>query len=428
MEGELNRRHLLTKALAGLAAGALGWVPNELVMHGHRLGQPLSPALVIGDYIAQAILAGLIGGFVLSAEPPAIEFTARTKRRLVQAFVICALLSFFSSYYSDRVFNSVLQAGGVRFNAQGEMISGSIVMLVVARVLGWGIEGALVGLGVGVASFVGANLVKGLIGGLIGGVIGGLSFDVIAVVTGGGLAARFFGFSAVGLAIGLFIGLVHELTKVAWLKVEAGRLRNRQFVIEKSTVAIGRAEENDVGLFGDPEVKPRHAVISRSGQSFILKDVSGGAGLWVNGRAVSNATLSDGDRIRIGNYELSFHLKKAAQRVSAAESISQVATQPTSAPAPSGPTPRLVDENGKVYDLRRDGPTHLGRDLGNDVVLMMSSVSRRHAVLEPRNGVFYIKDLGSHNGTYVGGQRVSEAPLKDGDVIELGDARLVFRT
>ena len=47
----------------------------------------------------------------------------------------------------------------------------------------------------------------------------------------------------IGLAIGLFIGLVQELTKAAWLKVEAGRLRGREFRLEKPVATIGRAEE-----------------------------------------------------------------------------------------------------------------------------------------------------------------------------------------
>jgi pSer/pThr/pTyr-binding forkhead associated (FHA) protein len=428
MEAELNRRQLFLKGLAGFVGGALGWMPIELVMHGHRLGQAVGPALILGNFIGQAILAGLIGGLVLAVELPLVVITPQIKRRLLRGFVICAVLSLFSTYLSDRVFNSVLQWGGVAFSAQGEMVHGSIIVLVTARVMGWAIAGALIGLGVGIASLVVANVVKGGLGGLIGGVVGGLSFDAISAATQGGMAARFFGFSAVGLAIGLFIGLVHELTKTAWLKVEQGRLRGREFPLEKSVIGVGRAEENDVGLFGDPAVRPRHAQIVRQGRDYVIKDVGGGAGLLVNGQAVSSATLHENDRISIGNYELRFHLRKAA---SGAGMPAQVArhTAPASRASALGTTarPRLIDESGHEFPLRSDASTRLGRETDNEVVLMMPSVSRYHAVVEPRDGGFFLKDLGSHNGTYVGEQRVSEAQLHDGDVVGLGDVRLVFR-
>jgi pSer/pThr/pTyr-binding forkhead associated (FHA) protein len=439
MEAELNRRQLFFKGLAGFVGGALGWMPNELVMHGHRLGQAITISLVLGNYAGQAILAGLIGGLVLAVEPPVLVLTQQLKRRLVRAFIICAILSLFATYFSDRVFNSVLQWGGVAFSAQGEMLHGSIIVLITARVMGWAIEGALIGIGVGVASLVAGNVIKGALGGLLGGIVGGLSFDGIAAVTQGGLAARFFGFSAVGLAIGLFIGLVHELTKAAWLKVEQGRLRGREFLLEKALVNIGRAEENDVGLFGDPAVKPRHAQIMRQGDDFVLKDLSGSASIFVNGAATSTATLREADRIKIGNYELSFHLRKAATPAQVAAQTMRASAAPAqyapAQPAPARPTPavsasgspRLIDESGREFPLRADIPTRLGRETQNEVVLMAASVSRYHAVVEPRNGAFFVRDLGSHNGTYVGGQRISEAQLHDGDVLGLGEVQLVFR-
>ena len=66
--GTLNRRELVFKALAGLAGGALGWIPVELSSHGHSLTEQLSTAAVVASYIAMAILSGLVGGFILAAE------------------------------------------------------------------------------------------------------------------------------------------------------------------------------------------------------------------------------------------------------------------------------------------------------------------------------------------------------------------------
>ena len=69
----------------------------------------------------------------------------------------------------------------------------------------------------------------------------------------------------------------------------------------------------------------------------------------------------------------------------------------------------------------------LGRELGNDVVLGDASVSRRHAELRWEDGHWYLIDLGSTNGTFVGGVRISRQPLRQGDRLRLGAATLDFR-
>jgi hypothetical protein len=69
---------------------------------------------------------------------------------------------------------------------------------------------------------------------------------------------------------------------------------------------------------------------------------------------------------------------------------------------------------------------HIGRGIGSDLHLDDSSVSRRHAVLVPRPGGQRILDDRSSNGTFVNGQRVEQADLRDGDVITLGRVALRY--
>ena len=65
----------------------------------------------------------------------------------------------------------------------------------------------------------------------------------------------------------------------------------------------------------------------------------------------------------------------------------------------------------------------IGRAPGNDVVVADLSVSRRHAELRRlAPGQFQIVDLGSHNGTFVNGRRVSASPVTSADVIGIGPA------
>jgi len=75
------------------------------------------------------------------------------------------------------------------------------------------------------------------------------------------------------------------------------------------------------------------------------------------------------------------------------------------------------------------GENILGRDPSATVWIDLSSVSRRHARILVGDEEAMIEDLGSHNGTYVGGDRISEPrKLENGDKVKIGAASLVFRS
>ena len=68
----------------------------------------------------------------------------------------------------------------------------------------------------------------------------------------------------------------------------------------------------------------------------------------------------------------------------------------------------------------------IGRAEENDVMIPVQTVSGQHATITIENGSFYLTDLGSTNGTFVNGSRVSKTILKSGDMIKLGAANLKF--
>jgi hypothetical protein len=72
--------------------------------------------------------------------------------------------------------------------------------------------------------------------------------------------------------------------------------------------------------------------------------------------------------------------------------------------------------------------TVIGRGAEADVRLSDTGVSRLHAEVRLEADVATLVDRGSTNGSSVNGRRVSTAVLHDGDVIELGATRLVFRS
>lgn len=66
-------------------------------------------------------------------------------------------------------------------------------------------------------------------------------------------------------------------------------------------------------------------------------------------------------------------------------------------------------------------PLRVGRERGNQIVLPSDSVSRRHCRIDQRKNTWYIKDLGSTNGTYVNDQLIEEYQLRRGDQVKIGD-------
>jgi hypothetical protein len=96
-------------------------------------------------------------------------------------------------------------------------------------------------------------------------------------------------------------------------------------------------------------------------------------------------------------------------------------------PSPTATPTRLVGLQGayagQVFELGADLVT-IGREVGNTIVLDgETTVSRRHAQLMRQNGELIVQDLGSTNGTFVNGQRISApASLRAGDTVQFGTA------
>jgi hypothetical protein len=110
-------------------------------------------------------------------------------------------------------------------------------------------------------------------------------------------------------------------------------------------------------------------------------------------------------------------LRRAARKPRSAARYSALGYLVLVEAGPTGLDPKTV------FPLEAVSP--IGRSLRNTVSLDDEFLSAEHALLSWREGSWWLEDLGSTNGTFLNGVRVSRIlPLASGDLIELGRVAL----
>ena len=260
----------------------------------------------------------------------------------------------------------------------------------------------------------------------------------------------------------------------------------KEYTIPEQGIVIGRDASADV-VVAQNEVSRRHAEIVPDERGYIVRDLSTN-GVYVNGERIEQAfVLSRADVLRVGTEEFRFYAdvapaapkkiiseKVVAAAVSALAASSSgnaqttdatggttppVATPPVPAPPAAPPaqnakprpsaepptapvaaraedqrpilaTLEVMNEGidkGKRYEVRVP-LAHVGRGPHNDIVIANDSVSDSHAKLMARDDGWYVTDLGSTNGTYVAGTRLTGERRLDGTPdVRFGGVKTVFR-
>ena len=234
----------------------------------------------------------------------------------------------------------------------------------------------------------------------------------------------------------------------------------REYQVGSSPLTLGRDAGSNVVVSGG-EVSRQHAEIRSDAEGYLLVDLSVN-GSYVNGERMGKThRLARADIIRIGNDEFRFY----ADASSAAPASAPSEPAQPAPPQPAGATHRLSDT---MFDLpvpaaaqpaaesKHDTPpapvavplaslllrsgelkgrrlaikvpvVNIGRGDYNDVIIADPSVSTTHAKLQRRDAIWILTDLGSTNGTFVEGERLTgEMPLSPGTTIKFGDVAALF--
>jgi phosphoserine phosphatase RsbU/P len=139
------------------------------------------------------------------------------------------------------------------------------------------------------------------------------------------------------------------LTLTAEFTVHTPLLTPERYAFTSELVTIGRSSECSIPV-KDRYLSRRHAEVYPSGEQWILKDLGSANGTFVNGsRVVDIRPLISGDRIRLGDTEIIFHLEHATDRL-------HVTSSGTVAPTMSIPLSEIEitpEVTGKTLDRVR---------------------------------------------------------------------------
>ena len=238
-------------------------------------------------------------------------------------------------------------------------------------------------------------------------------------------------------------------------------------------LTVGREAGNDVVL---PEggLSRKHCRFYEEGGEVFVEDFGSSNGTFVDGQRIEAPTsISEGQEILLANIAVQFSggaaragtpKRQATSARRARASSAQTGTLPAAGGRKVASTGAMVPRKGATPSGGRNVPARrgssspasadaagqelapvvratlkgmtgpwagkryalanlvstIGRVEGNDVVADDDSVSRRHAEIRKSGRGYVVRDLNSANGTYVNGERITEAPLRPGDVIKFG--------
>ena len=194
----------------------------------------------------------------------------------------------------------------------------------------------------------------------------------------------------------------------------------QKYFFVNEPMSIGRAPDNEI-VIENLAISRNHAVISATGESFLIKDLGSSNGTFVNGEKVTQALLNDKDVISIGKHKLYFYNAAPAREVIRRPSFADADCTMLVTHVPV--TAELEQIRGKhhatVHPLNGD-VTRLGRGAQNDIRLSDWFVSKEHATITRVEDAFVLRDLGSWRHTFVNDTQIEEAVLRHGDVIQVG--------
>ncbi|GAA2585306.1 FHA domain-containing protein [Dactylosporangium fulvum] len=175
-------------------------------------------------------------------------------------------------------------------------------------------------------------------------------------------------------------------------------------------------------VIDDPRVSREHLEVRHRAGGWWLRDLGSQNGTYAGGARVDELDLAQPRQVRLGGAD-GPALTLRPEPVRADVPLETVAAAARTATGASGPRFEAGRLPSAVH--RAEHRTRIGRAPDNNIVLDDLQVSRYHADLLRTPAGLKLVDLGTRNGTFVNGHRISEADLHSGDLLSFGRHQLV---
>lgn len=178
----------------------------------------------------------------------------------------------------------------------------------------------------------------------------------------------------------------------------------------RRTYHVGRDPLCEICL-DDARVSWHHAVLRPDGDHWTVEDEDSTNGTWIDGHRIHEWAVGVGSELRFGS-------AADGPRVRFAEPVAPSGPSSVSRPEMTG----TFRQPTSVRALSAQAAVRIGRAPDNDLVVDDLVISRHHAELRALpDGRYEIADLGSHNGTYLNGARLTRpASIGEGDIVGIG--------
>jgi ABC transport system ATP-binding/permease protein len=180
---------------------------------------------------------------------------------------------------------------------------------------------------------------------------------------------------------------------------------------------VGAQPDCDI-VVAQPQVSGRHARLSMAGRVYILEDLGSTNGTFVDGSKIQRCAVTGASRIGLGSFQTDL------------DTLLKLASQGREAQSPHSPAPQppLRPVAPEAAELVRVGASMLiiGRDSVCDICISEAAVSGRHARVFRNCGRIVVEDIGSANGTFIRGERISWWVLRPEDVVQIGSRTFRF--
>lgn len=216
----------------------------------------------------------------------------------------------------------------------------------------------------------------------------------------------------------------------AYLVIQKGPLLGKRVELWKECTTIGRSRDCDIFL-EDIAVHRKQASILLSPAGYVLRDDHGNGDCFVNGQATREQLLNSGDQLLFGNTQLIFYASEGTRPFQLPSSRGRelhVGKTPDPHPPAIARLYALNSRSGILQGIEVLPEMTIGRSRDCDIFLEDLAVSRLHATIrELSGGEYEVVDNRSATGTFVNGRPVTQCRLRDGDQLQIGVNRFIFR-